>query len=88
MDEKEKPEQQTIDNMLGTQDGMYIGHFSLDPDTTVTVEDLAEILRAMDIRFGPEKFAQLPKNLRKHFIVNTRDGQIYRYGRKPRHLRG
>lgn len=84
----EKLEHQTLDNVLGTQDGMYVGHFTLDPDTTVTVEDLAEILRAMDIRFGPEKFAELPKNLRKHFIVNTREGNSYRYGRKPRHLRG
>ena len=83
----DKLENQTIDNMLGTQDGMYIGHFSVDPDTTVTLEDLVEIIRAMDIRFGPEKFAELPKHLRKHFMVNTRDGHIYRYGRKPRHLK-
>ncbi len=84
----DKVENQTIDNMLGTQDGMYVGHFSLDPDSTITIEEIAELLRRMDIRFGPEKFAELPKELRRHFMVNTREGQIYRYGRKPRHLRG
>ena len=83
----EKPERQTLENQLGTQGGMYAGHFSLDPDTTLTIEEVAEILKAMDIRFGPEKFAQLPKHLRRHFNVHTRDGVSYRYGRKPRHLK-
>ena len=84
---EKKLEPPKLDNALGTVDGMYVGHFTLDPDTTVTIEDIADILRAMDIRFGPEKFAELPKNLRKHFIVHTREGHEYRYGRKPRHLK-
>lgn len=82
-----KPENQKLDNILGTVDGMYAGHFTVDPDSTVTIKDMADILRAMDIRFGPDKFVQLPENLRKHFRVSTRDGHEYRYGRKPRHLK-
>lgn len=81
-------ERQKLDNILGTTEGMYAGHFELDPDSTVTIEDIAGILRAMGINFGPDNFAKLPKELRKHFIVHTRDGLDYRYGRKPRHLKG
>ncbi len=80
-------ERQSLDKQLGLQDGMYIGHFSLDPDTTVTLEDIVTILRAMDIRFGPKEFAELPKEIRKHFIVHDRQGNEYRYGRTPRHLK-
>lgn len=82
----DKMEPQKIENILGTQEGMYIGHFSVDPDTTITLDELVEIIRAMDIRFSPQNFAKLPKNLRRHFMVNTRDGKTYRYGRKPRNL--
>ena len=52
------------------------------------MDDLRKILTAMEIRFGPEKFAELPKELRRHFIVNDRQGNEYRYGKKPRHLKG
>ena len=85
---EKKPQHQKIDNVLGTQNGMYVGHFKLEPDPTFDMDDLREILKAMDIRFGPEKFAELPKKLRRHFIVNDRQGNEYRYGKKPRHLKG
>lgn len=84
---EKKLEPPKLDNILGTVEGMYAGHFSLDPDSTVTVQELAEILKAMGINFGPKDFANLPKHLRRHFIVHTREGHEYRYGRKPRHLK-
>ena len=85
---KKKLERQPLENILGTQDNMYVGHLTLDPDTTVTLEDIVVILRAMEITFSPEAFAKLPPEVRKHFIVHDRNGNDYRYGRKPRHLRG
>lgn len=78
-------EQNNLEKVL--EGGMYAGHFQLDPTSTFSVEDMVEILKAMDIRFSPTTFAKLPKELRKHFIVHTRDGVEYRYGRKPRHLK-
>ncbi len=86
MEKKVQP--QKIDNVLGTNNGMYVGHFTFAPDSTFTMDDLRKILTAMEIRFGPEKFAELPKELRRHFIVNDRQGNEYRYGKKPRHLKG
>ncbi len=83
----EKLEKQRLENILGTEGNMYVGHLTLDPDSTVTLEDIVIVLRAMQINFSPEAFSKLPAQVRKHFIVHDRDGNDYRYGRKPRHLR-
>lgn len=66
---------------------MYFGHFRLEPDTTFTIEDWIKILKVMQITFNPERFAELPKEVRRHFIVHDRKGHEYRYGRKPRSVK-
>jgi len=72
----------------GCVNGMFIGYFKLVPSETFTMEDMAAILVAMDIRFGPEAFDKLPEQTKKQFVVFNRnmksEEEAFRYGRTPR----
>lgn len=72
----------------GCVNGMFIGYFKFAPNETFSMEDLAAILLAMDIRFSAEAFDKLPEQTKKQFVVFNRnmksEAEAFRYGRTPR----
>jgi len=77
-------EKSDINEVPGSVNGMFIGYFRFDPTTTFELDDLITILKAMDIRFGPEEFEKLPEKTKKQFSVYTREGKSFRYGQDHR----
>ncbi len=75
-------------DLPGCVNGMFIGYFKLSPTETFTMEDMINILVAMDIRFGPEAFEKLPEQTKKQFVVFNRnmksEAEAFRYGRTPK----
>lgn len=64
----------------GSTNGMFIEFYELDPiDGTFGTQDLLAILRAMKIRFPTEAFNELPRSTKRHFVVNTRTGEKFRF---------
>lgn len=75
-----KPEKVTADsNIPGTDHGMFVEYYIFNPTSTIKGEELLEVLKAMNIVFGPELFERLPESVRKHFLVKDRTGKIARY---------
>ncbi len=73
-----------LDELPGTVEGMFAGYYQFDPISTVTFDDILEILKVMQIRFGEEHFNKLSPEAKKQFSFIGRDGKPVRYGRKPR----
>ena len=80
-------EDSQINEVPGSGNGMFMGYYQFDPDSRFTMDDVKVILKAMDIRFSHEHFEKLPETTKRQFSVFNRNGDTFRYGRKPRHLK-
>jgi len=45
---------------------------------------LVQLLVDLDMRIDDKTFADFPESIKRHFMVQHRDGLVYRYGSQPR----
>lgn len=64
--------------------GMYFGSYRFDPQEDITLEDVVELLRALDINLTNLAFDRVPEKVRRHFIKFNRYGDAERYRRQRR----
>jgi len=69
----------------GSVQGMFVANFLFRPTTTLSLEELTDLLTNMVIVFPPDSFEKLRPSVKRHFIIQSRDGSTERWtGRKNR----
>ena len=87
MSDDDKQGESQINEIPGSVNGMFMGYYQFDPDSRFTLDDMIAILKVMDIRFSHEHFETLPEEAKRQFTVFNRNGDTFRYGQTPRHLK-
>lgn len=76
--EKKAPE------VPGSENGMFMYHYRLVPTTTMSFEDVIDILKMLDIKIDQKNFDKLQERTKRQFVVENRYEQTWRYGTKVR----
>ena len=70
---------ENLEALVEDTEGMFFEYYQFAPEVGLTIQDLLAVLSIMEIRFPTGAFNQLPEDTKKHFLVKTRDGSIFRY---------
>ena len=70
---------ENLEAIIKDGEGMFFEYYQFSPTHALKIEDLLAVLSAMEIRFPTSAFNTLPAQAKKHFIVKTRDGKVFRY---------
>lgn len=68
---------------MANQSSMVMEFYEFSPQETVTVNDVINLFKAMNLTLHQEAWDRLPEETRKQFIVRKRNGESYRYGKDP-----
>lgn len=68
----------------GSENGMFMYHYTLEPTTTMGLGEVIDILKMLNIKIDQKNFDKLQESTKKHFVVENRYEQRWRYGTKPR----
>jgi hypothetical protein len=70
---------------MAEQASIVLEYYEFNPDVEAfTATDMVNILKAMKLTFHSDAWARLDEESRKHFMVRTRSGESYQYGKKPK----